>query len=247
MKIILITGATGDIGRELCVHYAKKHAKQKEEYHLIITARSEDSLKKLAGSLNETYGINVIYFVTDFSKQASFEELVGYINALKRLDGLVIMPPRPSPSKELIPDDEEIDLMLKSSLRGPMKLIKDLIPALKAGRALEKNYFSQVVLVSGLSSVQPLSNAFMYNTLRTAWLGPMKTLADSLGEYGVIFNTASFGQVLTEKFLERVDQEAHNTNATPEEVLAKKSCKCTFKKIRVSRECRARYYLLSKS
>lgn len=228
-KTLLITGATGDIGKELCEHFAKKHANHKDNYHLIITARTEKNLKNLAESLREKYQVPVSYFVTDFSDQNSFTELVEYATHQK-LDGLVIMPPRPNPCDKLIPSDAELDQMLKISFRGPIKLINDLLPALQEGHKTDKEYFSHVILVSGMSSVQPLNNAFMFNALRTAWLGPMKTLADALGEHGVIFNTASFGQVLTETFLNKVDQEAKNNSTTREEILAKKVANVPLKK-----------------
>lgn len=230
-KMILITGATGDIGKALCEYFGKKHAKHKKDkdYYLVITARTEQNLKKLADSLYEKYQIPVTYFVIDFADQGSFTKLVEFASH-RQIDGLVVMPPRPSPSNKLIPSDAELDQMLKTSLRGPIKLINDLLPALKCGRESDKDYFSHVVLVSGISSIQPLNNAFMYNSLRTAWLGPMKTLADALGEYGIIFNTASFGQVLTETFLSKVDQEAKNNNMAPEEILAKKVANVPLKK-----------------
>lgn len=224
-KKILITGATGDIGSNLCEFIAKKHAKKieknKEGYHLIITARNVNNLKALADKLKQLYRIDVEYFATDFAEQTTFKELVNAISE-DGLDGLVVMPPRPNSSQLTIPGNEELEAMLKVSLLGPLRLIADLLPALGKPHCKDITKFSRVVLVSGMSSVQPINNGFMYNTLRTAWLGPMKTLADSYGPKGIIFNTSSFGQVLTESFLNRIAKEAEEKHQTREEILASK-------------------------
>lgn len=70
MKYTLITGATSGIGLELASIYAQ------QAKNLILVARSEDILKRMAEDWTNQYGIMVHYFVADLSKMEDAKELV---------------------------------------------------------------------------------------------------------------------------------------------------------------------------
>lgn len=74
-KTALITGASGGIGAEFAKVFAR------EGYHLIIVARSEDKLLKLANDLQSKHRVNVQVIPKDLTQpdaaQALFDELNG--------------------------------------------------------------------------------------------------------------------------------------------------------------------------
>ncbi len=69
----LITGASGGIGLEFARLCARDH------YNLIIVARSEKVLEKIAADLRKEYGIAVTVFVGDLSILATAEKLVAMV------------------------------------------------------------------------------------------------------------------------------------------------------------------------
>ena len=70
-KIILITGASMGIGLSLAKAFAKPN------HHLILVARSEDKLKKVALSL-EGQCAKADYFVTDLASAAGRQALLDW-------------------------------------------------------------------------------------------------------------------------------------------------------------------------
>ena len=72
MRYTLITGASAGIGLELARVYAA------QAQNLILVARSEEKLKRIAEELTEQYKIQVHYYSTDLSKPEQAKKLVHW-------------------------------------------------------------------------------------------------------------------------------------------------------------------------
>lgn len=210
MKKFLITGATGEIGDFLC-HYIGKTFDNNT--NLIITARNEEKLINLKNQLNQKYQLNVHVIPSDFSNIDTFGNFDNLIE--DGIDGIVIMPPRPIEPKSGLPDYNTWQTSFHSSFMGPADLVRYFIPALekKAG---------SVIFVSGISSCQPLSQYVTNNVLRTAMLGFNKTCADLYGPKNIRFNMVSFGGIMTDTFIKRVENEAMQENIPYEDALSRR-------------------------
>ncbi len=69
MKTVLITGASGGIGYEFALIFARN------KYNLVLVARSEDKLIELKNKLTSEIGISVEVFAKDISILANIDEL----------------------------------------------------------------------------------------------------------------------------------------------------------------------------
>lgn len=192
-KMILVTGATGSIGRTLCEHLIMNG------HRLILAARNTNKLENLSQTIQQQYNCTVDFASIDFDNTESFTSLIA--KTAQGIDGLVLMPPQPPETKDCLPEDAIWHSLFKASFIGPVALIKSLLPALKKKSG-------SVVMLSGISSKQPLSQYATSNVLRTTWLGQIKTLADVYGEHGLRFNTLSLGGILTDKFMEKIKVES---------------------------------------
>lgn len=74
-KIVLITGASSGIGKV----FAEKFAAQKA--HLILTARREKNLEKLANELRLRHGVTVDYFKSDLSRADSAWQVYEWVRS----------------------------------------------------------------------------------------------------------------------------------------------------------------------
>lgn len=72
---VLVTGATGGIGRELCAELARDHGV------LALVGRSQDKLDELAKNLAERFGVGVRTFVADFAQPGAVDVLVAQVQA----------------------------------------------------------------------------------------------------------------------------------------------------------------------
>lgn len=207
MKTILVTGATCELGKEICRQLIEKSCR------LILTSRSNERLQSLQNDL-EKIGGNISIAPSDFTDIKTFDQILEKVSFVANggLDGLVLIPPQPEATTEIFPEESEWENLFRKSFIGPSIFLRKLMPHL-----LKKN--SSIVFISGVSSKQPFSNYTTSNTIRTAWLGFSKTIADNFGPKGVRFNTLSLGGIKTEKFLKKLEEEAANTNVPLSTVL----------------------------
>jgi len=68
-KVVVVTGASSGIGRETAIRYAEQHAR------LVLAARSEDALLRVAGECRAAGATDVVVHVTDISDAAQVETL----------------------------------------------------------------------------------------------------------------------------------------------------------------------------
>jgi 3-oxoacyl-[acyl-carrier protein] reductase len=196
-KRIVVTGATGGIGKPLCHHLAKLG------YDLILATRNQLVAESFARKLHDEYGADARNVAVDFASQRTIELASAAIkDAAPRIDGFVIMPPQISPTNDCLPDPAEWRRIFDLSFIGPLELFKGCL-SLMGGDARTK-----VVVVSGISSVQVLGHYATSNVLRLAWLAEAKTLAHALGPKSIHVNTLSLGGVMTEKYREKMIEKA---------------------------------------
>ena len=72
MKITLITGATGGLGRAFAHVYAKN------KNNLLLVATKEDALKQLKEEIESTYSVTVDYISADLSEKAQCEKVFSF-------------------------------------------------------------------------------------------------------------------------------------------------------------------------
>ena len=206
MKRVLITGATGGIGKPLCLYLSKMG------YELILAARDVSKLEALNQEINSSGGKSQ-YAQIDFSDSKTFQNLKNFCE--QGISGLVVMPPQLEPTAECLPQNKVWEDSFRNSFIGPVDLIRETIPFLR------KSTPSKVVIISGISSAQVLSHYATSNVVRTMWLAQAKTLAFAFGPEKIHFNTLSLGGVLTEKYKQRLQNLAKEQNISFEQIMEK--------------------------
>jgi 3-oxoacyl-[acyl-carrier protein] reductase len=196
-KRIVVTGATGGIGKPLCRHLARSG------YDLVLATRDQVVSETFARELADEYVIDARNVAVDFASPGTIETAVAAIKgAASRIDGFVMMPPQIPPTNNCLPEPEEWRRIFDLSFIGPLELFKGCL-SLMGGDARTK-----VVIVSGISSAQVLGHYATSNVLRLAWLAEGKTLAHALGHKGIHVNTLSLGGVMTEKYRARISEKS---------------------------------------
>ncbi len=216
MKKILITGATGGIGKVLSVYLARAG------FEVILFARNQEKLKLLSEQIS-AFGLRV-------PKTYSLD--LGNVNEidlfqfeqLGSIDGLVLMPPQLAPAADPFASPDQWKSYFNTSFIGPLHFFKLLMPLLK------QSVRAKVVLISGISSLQVLSHYATSNVLRCAWVAQAKTLAHHLGPESIHVNTLSLGGVLTEDYVSELELEARQAQLRLEEVIGRETANVPLRK-----------------
>lgn len=130
-KTVLITGASAGIG-EACAHLFAQAGS-----NLILTARREDRLQKLAESLKAQYGVEVFVSGLDVRESDTVHQFVDELPAaFKKIDilvnnaGLVI-----GVEKAHETPATDVDIMLDTNVKGVLNMIRSVVPGMVTANA----------------------------------------------------------------------------------------------------------------
>ncbi|MDR6122891.1 NAD(P)-dependent dehydrogenase (short-subunit alcohol dehydrogenase family) [Bacillus sp. SLBN-46] len=188
--VVMITGASKGLGRELTLAFAQKGA------YLAICARGEKNLQEVKKEA-EGNGASFVLAVTgDLSKSrdverfvAMTEELYGKVDVL--INNASILGPSPMP---LLLDYPEEDFMevLKVNALSPFLVTKRILP----GMILNKN--GSIINVTSEAGSAGYAGWGAYGISKFALEGLTETWADELMETGVRVNMVDPGEMDTD-------------------------------------------------
>lgn len=139
-KTIIITGASSGIGKATAIKLAQNGAR------LVLAARSESKLQAIAEELTKKFDSEVIYKVTDVTKESDLKELVDFtMEKFQRVDILFnnagLMP------VSLLRDGKsnEWEKMIDVNLKGALFGIKYVLPI------MEKQHRGQIITTDSVA------------------------------------------------------------------------------------------------
>jgi short-subunit dehydrogenase len=161
---VLITGATGGIGRALARMFAARGAR------LTLTGRKVDVLEPLARELGGRA------LACDLSDRAELERLVASAGAV---DVLIANAALPASGELTELTQGQIDRMLEVNLRAPIALSRGLVPGMIERRR------GHLVFVSSLSGKAASPASSIYSATKFGLRGFALAVREDLREHGV--------------------------------------------------------------
>jgi len=181
-KVILITGAGGEIGGAAARHFVKEGGR------VMLADIDEAAVASLAEELGKAASAFVKVDVTDATSNEAM--VAATIKHFGRLDGFVANAGKeslPSPIEDS--DPLEFDRTMAINVRGPYLGCKYAVPALKEAGG------GSVVITSSGAGVKGAAQLSAYNTSKHAVIGLMRCLALELGPFGIRVNTINPGPI----------------------------------------------------
>lgn len=176
-KSALVTGGNSGIG------YATAKLLKDKGYHVTICGRDAERVKQAADKL----GVNGI--VADMGNIEQVQQLVTQL-AGKPLDALINNAAIARFAPLTACTNADFDEFFNTNLRGPLDLIKGLLPALQEAKGSVTNVSSAVVN-------NGLANASLYAATKGALDAVTKSLALEFAPLGVRINAVSPGAIDT--------------------------------------------------
>jgi len=187
-KVVLITGASRGIGRDLAIMFAKFGAS------LVLNYRSqEQEMQKTAESLAE-YCSDSLICKCDVSEYAEVKEMVDkVISQYGRIDVLINNAGISLPKFFMETNEDEWDLMIKTNLKSLYNCCHNILPYMMEKRKGKVINMSSVVAKSG-----SIGAGVHYSAAKAGVIGLTKALADQFAEYGINVNAIAPAMIDTE-------------------------------------------------
>ena len=178
-KVVLITGASGGIGREVARMFCEKGSS------VILSGTKTSLLKKLANELDGDVKIidSSLKDITNFEKKLNGLNLNVDIlinNAGITKDGLLIRM-----------NDEDIDSVLNINLSSMIKLSRIVL------KNMMKKRFGRIISISSVVGFSGNAGQTNYSASKSGIIGFTKSLALEVASRGITVNSVAPGYIMT--------------------------------------------------
>ena len=182
----LVTGASRGIGQAFCAELAKK------QFHLVMVARNQRSLEKLAHQLEEEFHIQTLPVAVDLTTNEAFPKL---LEATQGLDlGLIVNNAGISGAGPFLEQSfEQLEELLKLNAGAPLLLSHGFLQ-----RSLKNRKHSGIILVASNAAYQSIPFLADYSASKAYLLTLGEALHWELKEKGVDVLVVCLGLTKTE-------------------------------------------------
>jgi 3-oxoacyl-[acyl-carrier protein] reductase len=193
-KVVLITGASGGLGREMAIDFGR------EEARVVVHYRSGEEAAELVAQTIEGMGGEAMTVSADLADRASLQRMMNEVNAEWGgidvvINGAVAFEGGVSIEQMTI---EQWERMLATTLTGAFHLTGLVTPHMKQekwGRIV--NIASRTGLVGGAKLAH-------YSAAKAGLIGLTRALAKELGPDGILVNAIAPTTILTPKEREKM-------------------------------------------
>jgi NAD(P)-dependent dehydrogenase (short-subunit alcohol dehydrogenase family) len=208
-KVVIITGATGGLGRVAAKRFAHDGAR------LVLVGTNMEKLKQLAAEL-DLPNDQILMYAADLNQPEAAAALTQHVlDTFGRLDILLHLVGGWSGGKTLVDvDDQQVETMLQQHLWTTFHLAQACIPVMTA------NHWGRILVISSPTASHPTANSAPYAIGKAAQEALMMTIAQETKGSGI---TANILLVKTIDVEHVRDQNPDSKNAewtTPEEITA---------------------------
>ena len=198
-KNCLITGATGGLGRQIAIEFAKKGC------NLFLTSKEEnlEELKEEVKKINNE--ISVEFHLTDLRIDKEIDSLVTKIRQeFIHIDILVNCAGENHRKPIAESTIEEYDSCMNLNVRAPFILSKEF------SKDMVNNRWGRIVNIASSGAYNGLKKTIIYRSSKHALLGLTRSLYNELKEYDVRTYCISPGPIKTNMGTEIINKENPN-------------------------------------
>ncbi len=173
-KLLVVTGAGKGIGRAIATRFASSG------FDVVLCARTQSDLEKLALELKQEYGIQAYAFAADVSVPQQVDGFTKQVLQLGRpIDVLVNNAGFFLPGEVLNEPDGALEKTIEANLYSAYRVTRALVPTMKSTRS------GHIFNMCSIASIKAYPNGGSYTISKFAMLGFSKVLREELKEFNV--------------------------------------------------------------
>jgi len=192
-KVAWVTGATGAIGREIALGFAREGAK------VAVSARSEDALAALVGEIDAGGGTAMAAVLDVTNPDAVKAAAAAVISEMGRIDVLATTVAVPAFGPFLEINGDVFRQALEVKYLGYINCFQAVLPHM-AERAS-----GAIVAITGTGGKQPINIHLPGGSVNAALNLVLKGLANEYGPKNIRVNAASPGPIMSERQQQMID------------------------------------------
>lgn len=212
-KVVFITGAGKNIGRQIALDFAKTGAS------VIVCDYNEENAKSTAKEIEEL-GAEAFVAVCDVrDRDKIFEYTNEAIKKFGRIDVLVNNAGGSAwllgkLSKFVDAEKDTLDFVIDTNVKGSMYCTQAVLPS------MIENKYGKIINISSVAAVCGLSGRVDYSAAKAAMIGMTKALAMEVGEHNICVNCVSPGAIardgIVQEHMTFLGENGHN--GTPKDI-----------------------------
>lgn len=207
-KTALVVASSKGLGKAIATELAREGA------NVMLTSRTEETLKQAKADIEAVASGKVAYFPADITQAANITALIQAVHEnFGKIDILINNAGGPPAGNFEDFADEDWENAFHLNLLSNVRLIRAALPDLKAegGKILN-------VASSSIKSVLP--DLVLSNTFRNGINGLSKSLAVELAPHNILVNTLGPGRIATDRLQNLYQSVAEKQQLSVEEVTA---------------------------
>jgi len=192
-KVAWVTGATGAIGREIALGFAREGAK------VAVSARSEDALAALVGEIDAMGGTAMAAVLDVTDPDAVKAAAAAVISEMGRIDVLATTVAVPAFGPFLEIDGDVFRQALEVKYLGYINCFQAVLPHMAERES------GAIVAITGTGGKQPINIHLPGGSVNAALNLVLKGLANEYGPKNIRVNAASPGPIMSERQQQMID------------------------------------------
>ena len=184
-NVVLVTGATGGIGKSIVNKYAE------QGFTLAIADKNEDEANKLANEINHNGGMAMVFY-GDLLDQSYCDNLTSEVQTKLGTVGILINNAGFMSRGDITQtSDEDYELSMKINVEAPFRLIRASIPLMVESGG------GSIVNISSCWGINPGPNHLIYCTTKAALAAMTKCLGRDHAHQNIRINAVCPNEVNT--------------------------------------------------
>ncbi|GMQ80737.1 MAG: SDR family oxidoreductase [Rhodothermia bacterium] len=234
-----VAGASSGLGKAIATELVS------EGCHVAICSRDQARVEAAAEDLNQLGKGRTLPVVCDVTVEDQIQAALQL--AAEALGGLNILVTNAGGPPSGFVEDFDAEAWrdaLELNLMSTINLSRHALPFL---RAAAKDSFARILMVTSLTSKQPVPSLYLSNVSRAGVQGFAKSLSEELGPEGITVNTILPGYTRTDRLRHLSEAQSERSGKSIEEIEADWGQNCALKRIGTETEiAAAATFLLSR-